>query len=138
MTAWFGTGCGHVEPGEQEALGQLDQSVFATAIQSILDARSCSQGGCHYRDKDNPNSGGPGGSFRVFDCSGNSCTADQLLANSDSAAGMANLANPTTSKLLTKPLALAAGGIQHLGGDIFMSATDADYVAILGWIQNPL
>jgi hypothetical protein len=50
---------------------------------------------------------------------------------------MANLANPTTSKLLTKPLALSAGGIQHLGGDIFPDVTDPDYVTVLTWIQNP-
>jgi len=132
------TGCGQVDPGEQETIGQLDQAVFETTIQPILDARGCSQAGCHYRDKNNPNSGGPGGSLRIFDCSGSSCSAEQLLANHDSAAGMANMANPTTSKLLTKPLALSAGGVQHLGGDIFFSTADADYLAILGWIQSPI
>jgi hypothetical protein len=116
----------------------LDQAVFQATIQPILDSRGCSQAGCHYRDKNDPNSGGPGGSFRIFDCAGNSCTSEQLLANYDSASGMANIPNPTTSKLLTKPLALAAGGVQHLGGDIFMSAADPDYVAILGWIQSPI
>jgi hypothetical protein len=134
----MGAGCGEVDPGEEEAIGQLDQTAFETTIQPILDARNCSQSGCHYRDKSDPNSGGPGGSFRIFDCTGDSCTAEQLLANHDSAAGMANIANPTTSKLLTKPLALSAGGIQHLGGDIFMSVADPDYVAILGWIQSPI
>jgi hypothetical protein len=127
-----------VEPGEEEAIGQLDQAVFETTIQPILDARGCSQAGCHYRDKSNPNSGGPGGSFRVFDCSSDSCSVEQLLANQDSAAGMVNIANPTNSKLLTKPLALAASGVQHLGGDIFLSTADPDYVAILGWIQSPI
>jgi hypothetical protein len=136
--AFLGGGCGQVQPGEEEAIGQLDQTMFATTIQPIFDARGCSQAGCHYRDKSNPNSGGPGGSFRIFDCSGNSCSAEQLLANQDSAAGMVNLANPTSSKLLTKPLALAAGGVQHLGGDIFVSTADPDYAAILGWIQSPI
>lgn len=136
--ALCGTGCGRIDPGEQEALGQLDDTVFAAAIQPILDVRSCSQTGCHYRDKSNPNTGGPGGSLRIYDCTGGSCTPEQLLANHDSAAGMANLPNPTTSKLLTKPLALSAGGVQHLGGDIFMNTTDPDYATILGWIQNPV
>lgn len=135
---WLGAGCGEVEPGEEEAIGQLDQIAFASTIQPILDARGCSQAGCHYRDKNNPNSGGPGGSFRVFDCTGSSCTTDQVLANHDSAAGMANIPNPTASKLLTKPLALAEGGVQHLGGDIFMTTADADYAAVLGWIQSPM
>lgn len=134
----LGAGCGQVEPGEGEAIGQLDQTAFTATIQPILDARGCSQAGCHYRDKSNPNMGGPGGSFRIFDCSGNSCTTEQVLANHDSAAGMANIANPTTSKLLTKPLTLSVGGIQHLGGDIFMSTADPDYATILGWIQSPM
>lgn len=141
VTAMFvlvGAGCGEVEPGDAEAVGQLDQAAFAATIQPILDARGCSQAGCHYRDKNNPNTGGPGGSLRIFDCSGNSCTSEQLLANHDSAAGMANIPNPTTSKLLTKPLALSAGGVQHLGGDIFLSTADPDYAAVLGWIQSPI
>jgi len=127
-----------VDPGTDAGIGQLDQTTFATTIQPILDSRGCSQQGCHYRDKNDPNTGGPGGSFRIYDCVGNSCTPDQSLANYDSASGMADIANPTGSKLLTKPLALAAGGIQHLGGDIFPSTTDPDYVAMLGWIQNPI
>jgi len=131
-------GCGEVAPGEETAIGQLDQTVFELTIQPILDARGCSQAGCHYRDKSNPNSGGPGGSLRIFECSGNPCSTDELLANHDSSAGMANLSNPAASKLLTKPLALAAGGVQHLGGDIFVSTADPDYAAILGWIQSPI
>jgi hypothetical protein len=51
---------------------------------------------------------------------------------------MADIPNPTGSKLLLKPLAVSAGGIQHLGGDIFLNTTDPDYLTILGWIQSPL
>lgn len=131
-------GCGEVKPGEEEAAGQLDPAAFAASIQPILDARGCSQSGCHYRDQSNPNTGGPGGSFRIFECSGGSCTSEELLANHDSTTGMANISNPTSSKLLTKPLALSAGGVQHLGGDIFLSTADADYATILGWIQSPI
>lgn len=136
--ACLGAGCGQVDPGQEEAIGQLDPTTFAVTIQPILDARGCSQSRCHYRDKNDPNSGGPGGSLRIFDCSGNSCTPEEVLANHDSAAGMANITNPRSSKLLTKPLAQSAGGIQHLGGDIFLSTADPDYAAILGWIQNPI
>ncbi|MBI3608197.1 MAG: hypothetical protein HY207_09530 [Nitrospirae bacterium] len=136
--ACFGAGCGQVDPGQEEAIGQLDPITFAVTIQPVLDARGCSQSGCHYRDKNDPNSGGPGGSLRMFDCSGSSCTPEQVLANHDSAAGMANITDPKSSKLLTKPLAQSAGGIQHLGGDIFLSTADPDYAAILGWIQNPI
>jgi len=132
------TGCGQIEPEEEGTISQLNHDTFKAAIQPILDNRGCSQAGCHYRDKNDPNAGGPGGSFRIFECTGNSCTPDQLLANHDSAAGMANIANPASSKLLTKPLAEPAGGIQHLGGDLFLSTGDTDYMAILSWIQSPL
>jgi hypothetical protein len=135
---FFETGCGHIEPGAEGTISQLDHDVFQATIQGILDSRGCSQSGCHYRDKTDPNTGGPGGSLRIFECTGSSCTPDQLLANHDSAAGMADITNPASSKLLTKPLAQSAGGIQHLGGDIFLSQNDPDYLAILSWIQSPL
>jgi hypothetical protein len=56
------------------------------------------------------------------------------MANYDSAYGMANLSIPTSSKLLTKPL---ADEVQHLGDNIFLSTADPDYQAILGWIETP-
>lgn len=130
-------GCGQVEPGSQDSLNTLNHSTFVSAIQPVFDSRGCANSGCHYRDKNDPNNGGPGGSLRLFDCSGNSCTDDELMANHDSAYGMANLSTPAASKLLTKPLAESAGGIQHLGGDIFLSTADPDYQTLLGWIQAP-
>jgi hypothetical protein len=51
---------------------------------------------------------------------------------------MTDIANPAGSKLLLKPLAVSAGGIQHLGGDIFPNTSDPDYLTILSWIQSPL
>ena len=135
---WLIGGCGQVTPGEEGSVGQLNHDTFKNSVQPILDSRGCSQQGCHFRDKSNPNSGGPGGSLRIYECTGNSCSPSQLLANDDSASGMANMSDPVNSKLLTKALAEAAGGIQHLGGDIFLSSTDPDYVTLLSWIQNPL
>lgn len=132
------TGCGTVDPGTEDGAGVLDYDLFKTAVQPVLDLRGCSQGGCHYRDKSNPSSGGPGGSFRVFDCANDSCSDDELRADYDSATGMSDPANPAGSKLLRKPLSEGAGGIQHLGGDIFSDATDSDYLSLLGWIQSPL
>lgn len=134
----FHSGCGTVDPGEEETIGRLNSDTFKASIQAVLDSRGCSQGGCHFRDKDNPNQGGPGGSLRIFDCTQNSCTDGQILANHDSASGMVNISNPAGAKLLTKPLIESGGGLQHLGGDIFLNRSDPDYVAILGWIENPL
>lgn len=137
--ALFSGGCGQVNPGEGGGIGVLDHDVFKASIQPIMDNRTCADSGCHIRSKSNPNSGGPGGSLRLFDCDeGLPCTDEQLQSNHDSAAGMANLVNPGDSKLLTKPLGLAGGGLQHLGGTVFPDRTDADYLTILSWIGSPL
>ena len=138
LSVCFGAGCGSVDPGVGEAGGTLDYNVFKANIQPIFDSRGCSNSNCHYRDKSNPNVGGPGGSLRIFNCATSPCTEDESQANFDSASGMADIASPTSSKLLLKPLAVSAGGIQHLGGDIFLNTTDPDYLTILGWIQSPL
>jgi hypothetical protein len=131
-------GCGSVDPGVEDNAGGLNYDSFKTTIQPILDQQGCSNTGCHYRDKNNPSNGGPGGSLRIFNCVTDPCSEDQFQANYDSASGMSDLANPANSKLLLKPLAVSAGGIQHLGGDIFSTASDTDYLAILSWIQSPL
>lgn len=135
--AGFNGGCGTVDPGQQTDSGSLDFDVFKASIQPIFDQRGCSQGNCHYRDKNDPFSGGPGGSFQIYNCTIDPCSDDQYRSNYDSASGLSDLANPTNSKLLLKPLAQSAGGIQHLGGDIFVTTTDPDYLSILGWIQTP-
>ncbi|HTN42936.1 MAG TPA: hypothetical protein VMN77_03975 [Nitrospiria bacterium] len=138
MFVCIGAGCGTVDPGVDSGAGSLDYDEFKANIQPVFDSRGCSNSNCHYRDKNNPNSGGPGGSLRIFNCKTDPCTEDQFRANFDSASGMTDIANPAGSKLLLKPLAVSAGGIQHLGGDIFPNTSDPDYLTILSWIQSPL
>ena len=131
-------GCGTTEPKLETTTGELSREMFIDSIQSILDQRGCSEFQCHYRDKTDPNSGGPGGGFRIFNCEESPCTDQELSANYDSTIGMANLATPSNSKLIQKPLAESQGGLQHLGGTIFFDANDSDYQTLLGWIQTPL
>ncbi len=131
-------GCGQVEPGEEATLGELDHEVFKASIQAILDNRGCSNGSCHIRDKNDPFVGGPGGNLRLYECTVAPCTAEQLQANHDSTVGMTNLVKPASSLLLTKPLDQSISGIQHQGDNIFLSRSDADYLALLSWIQSPL
>ena len=131
-------GCGEIDPGLGNSAGELSFEEFMGEIQPLLDNRGCAQSQCHYRDKMDPNSGGPGGGFRIFDCEESPCLIDELEANFDSSVGMANTSTPSTSKLLTKPLGESVGGKQHLGGDIFLETGDPDYQTLLGWIQSPL
>ena len=131
-------GCGTIEPELEITTGDLSREMFIDSIQPILDQRGCSESQCHYRDKTDPNSGGPGGGFRIFNCEESSCTVQELSANYDSSIGMANLGTPSNSKLIQKPLAESEGGLQHLGGTIFFDANDSDYQSLLEWIQTPL
>jgi hypothetical protein len=50
--------------------------------------------------------------------------------------GLVNRTDPTQSLLLVKPLAEAAGGIEHGGHDKFADASDAAYVDFLSWITR--
>jgi len=50
--------------------------------------------------------------------------------------GLVDLESPAQSKLLLKPLAEAAGGIQHGGHDKFSSSEDAAYLDIRAWIER--
>lgn len=130
--------CGQIEPGEEARIGELDHDIFKASVQPILDNRGCSNGACHIRDKTDPFSGGPGGNLRLYECTVDVCTAEQLQANHDSAAGLANLVDPSESRLLTKPLAESISGIQHQGDNIFLNTSDPDYLILLSWIQSPL
>jgi hypothetical protein len=99
----------------------LDYAYFATYVEPILQARTCSTAGCH---------GGQGSGMLL------------LSGGSNPEADFNNLLNhtrpwaPPTSPLLLKPLAAGAGGLVHGGGDIFADTTDTDYRTVLRWIAG--
>ena len=47
-----------------------------------------------------------------------------------------NTANPESSRILLKPLAVSAGGLGHTGGEYWKSKDDAEYQTVLKWIQS--
>lgn len=61
--------------------------------------------------------------------------AERTLANL-LALGAVDLASPSSSTMLTKPLAPSAGGIAHGGSVKFEDKSEAHYQAMLGWIQH--
>ncbi len=94
-------------------------AAFRTNIQPILTSHSCNAGNCH---------GAPQSDFYI------TCGMDdtQLAFNFSQAWAFVN--NPVPdSQILRVPLAVAAGGRGHTGGDQFVSVDDDSYKAIQTW-----
>lgn len=94
---------------------------FLAAVEPVLQRHGCDAAGdCH--------GGGPRGAFELSPAG-----AKDTRFDFDQASLQVSAAAPDSSPLLTKPLALAAGGVPH-GVKPFASRSDSDYVAIRAWI----
>jgi hypothetical protein len=97
-------------------------ATFKNNVQPILDKHGCTSSNCH---------GAPQSDFYI------TCGSDdtQLAFNFSQAWSFVN--TPVDdSQILRVPLAVAAGGRGHTGGDQFSSMSDSDYVAIHDWAQQ--
>jgi hypothetical protein len=63
-------------------------------------------------------------------------TPDQSRMNFEMLTKLVDTANPDNSRLLRKPLAPAAGGLEHTGGTFWKSREDAEYQTVLKWIRS--
>lgn len=99
----------------------LDAAIFAQDIEPILQQRGCSNVACH----------GGQGAGELLLSAGLNVSADLLAVG-----GLVTTWQPQDSPLLRKPLAEAAGGVTHSGGDIFADAQDGDYQTLLSWISG--
>ena len=63
-------------------------------------------------------------------------TPEQSRSNFGVITQLINTAAPETSRLLRKPLAPEAGGLDHTGGTFWESTQDPQYQAILSWINS--
>jgi hypothetical protein len=91
------------------------------SIEPILQQRGCSNLACH---------GGQGSGELIL--SGGFDPESDLNA----VAGLVMTWTPDASPLLRKPLAEAAGGEEHAGGDVFQDTNDSDYQTVLSWIAD--
>ena len=125
--------CGNeASPTPVASGGTLDCQLFQASVNPIFDqnlgGRTCSASGCHTVF------GSAGGAFKIYPNAQPNTV--EMQANYLSAKGMANLNEPSQSKLLLEPLAGAQSIVgSHTGGDIFASTADANYGVILGWIS---
>jgi hypothetical protein len=63
-------------------------------------------------------------------------TIEQSRRNFDIVTKLVNTQNPEASRLLLKPLASQAGGLNHTGGTFWPSREHPEYGALLKWIQS--
>ncbi len=98
-------------------LAHPDFAQFKDQVMPVL--KSCNSGNCH---------GAPSSDLFI------SCGDDQAqLAFNFSQAWSFVDEPPAQSQLVQVPLAVAAGGVRHTGGDQFASAADPRYQALLAW-----
>jgi hypothetical protein len=94
---------------------------FQSVVEPVLQRHGCDAGGdCH--------GGGPRGALELSPAGAKNAQFDF-----EQVSLQVNPADPDSSRILTKPLALAAGGVPHAVKP-FASTSDSDYVAIRGWI----
>ena len=123
----------------------LDEKVFRCNVEPIL-VRQCSYNACHGI----AGTSGQGAALRVytpgklratqpadFNALVAPLTEDEHHANFESASGFAwNTATVEDNFLLRKPLPSSQGGYEHIGGPIWSSTTDSNYVAIHDWLAG--
>ena len=116
------------------AMGPMDS--FTRDVEPVLESR-CAQGSCHGR---------PGRSLALYapgqhreDATrtylAEPLSAEEIRVNAVSLAILAEGAPPEQCEALTKPLAIAAGGLWHGGGDVFVDTTDPGYRVMLAWLR---
>lgn len=134
-------GCTGISNGPAaDPAASLDEAVFRCNVEPIL-VRQCSYTACH---------GIAGAALRVYspgklravqpvdiDNAIAPLTDGEQHANFESAAGFSfMLSDPLDNFLLRKPLPPGDGGYEHLGGVIYKSNTDPQYLAIKAWITK--
>jgi hypothetical protein len=128
VAALLAGACVELPPGEP--LAELDVATFAAEVQPVLDER-CAAPSCHGRPERplaiySPRRYRREPARRFLD---EPLDADELAANARGVAsfGFAIDDGLEDSLVLRKPLALAAGGARHEGGEIFVARDERDY-----------
>jgi len=127
--------CGGVSGGGSQPLVELDGDGYASEVHPILEAR-CATLDCHGVD-DRP--------LRLYaetglrlqgDLRDQPVQADELTADVRAIEAIDPGAEPADSLMIRKPLAEAAGGVFHEGGDLWTSKDDPQLLCVLAWLSG--
>jgi hypothetical protein len=122
---------------EYEPLEVGDLNAFAAEVEPVLEER-CGSGGCHGR-RGQPFAIYVPGAYRADDRRtylDEPLDAAELEQNAWRLSACAHGEKAERSDALCKPLAVAAGGCGHEGGDVFADTRDSGYRAILAWLKT--
>jgi hypothetical protein len=128
------------EPGWQAAsisAGEFEDEVYPVLL------RDCAFSTCHGAEERYFRIWGPGRvrldplSVTAF----TAATADELTTSYQRTLSMVDAKDPSSSLLLRKPLATAAGGAGHLGADklgrnVYRSVDDHGYLVLSRWVYS--
>lgn len=131
-----GSGC--IAAGGEDTEPFLDREAYAAYVHPVVEP-SCATLDCH---------GAPGRPLRLYAETGLRASDalrlddapisdDEIDANVLSFAAV-DLDEPRLEHRLslTKPLAEPAGGVEHVGGDVWLSTTDPSYRCVAGWLDG--
>lgn len=128
------TGCGHADQ-DVEPVDVLAADAYARDVHPIFEAR-CATLDCH---------GVTGRPLRLFAETGLRLrdelrdlpiTDEELLANLQAAEAIDPGVEPERHMILRKPLAEAAGGVEHEGGELWLSRDEPQAACILAWLSG--
>lgn len=131
----FASGCGPAPSAIDLPVG--DQAFFAARVDPHLEVR-CASAGCHGRPE-RPLSLYARGQqradpSRVF--LDEPLSEGELRENARRVAAFALGRAARDSLVVQKPLAIAAGGVAHGGGDVFVDASDEGCRALVSWLDG--
>ena len=127
-------GCGQDDQGV-EPLEPCDVDAYARDVHPIFEAR-CATLDCH---------GVAGRPLRLYAETGLRVRADlrdlpiteeELIANVRAAEAIDPRVAPERQMILRKPLAEAAGGVEHEGGELWLERDEPQAVCVLAWLEG--
>lgn len=125
-------------PGADGTLPAADYDAFVENVQPVLGLR-CAQRSCHGVE-DRPLEIFAAGEHRAPGVEDDGLLTDaELEANFNRARDhLVDVDDAADSPLVTKPLAVDAGGILHATGPVFLSTEDDEYLVLLEWVEDAL
>ena len=130
-----GVGCAFEDQKQLQVAARGEQGNFATYVQPVL-ATSCASLDCH---------GMAGRPLRLYAKHGlrmDAALRGQEASEAELSANIASIAalDPDASSLednllLLKPLAVKAGGMHHVGGDLWANQADPAYRCLHAWLR---